>query len=72
MAAVVTTGLMSSGYVWLIRFETALSQALSDQPIAVDGAKSAYLNARLRRGVVEIRLQDTIEYPARPIGDGSF
>jgi hypothetical protein len=72
IAAVVVTGLMSSGYVWLIRFEPALSQALSDQRIAVDGAKSVYLNAKLLRGVVEIRLQETIEHPARPIGDGSF
>jgi hypothetical protein len=72
IAAVVVTSLMSSGYVWVIGFEPALSQALSDQRIAVDGAKAAYLNAKLMRGVVEIRLQETIEYPVRPIGDGSF
>jgi hypothetical protein len=70
MAAVVVTGLMSSGYVWLIRLEPALSQASSDQRIGANGAESAYLNAKLLRKVVEIRLRETIEHSARPFGDG--
>jgi hypothetical protein len=65
MAAVVVLGLISGGYMGLIRSEPALSKAFSAQAIVTKGAEAAYQNAKLTREVIEMELQETIGHPDR-------